>query len=348
MIQGKFAHEGELQHKIIVDICANLKKWSQNNNLIHNNDYGDFCGQIAERSYQFNKKLYKNHEATEALRKNHKKNKDKSHLKDLVTIVTDAKSLLTKIEENPLLHSRDSINTVKPENHNGYKEYPFSPPWESALVHFNLLKNHNNMKDINQWLFDNFPIPNREQESRLEKTLHLSSNIRELMLHVSLIFEKEKEITKEQILNLKHEASREIQDLPNILEKTKEKAFKKFSSNSNLSLDDIKETLLDEMKFISDKAIQGIDASTDKYLVYQRENKSKIELEYIADLANTFKHFTKRSNLKRTAEEIAQKKTTPFRELISICFNTLDENITDETINDRLKSLKKHRGKKEI
>ena len=51
--------------------------------------------------------------------------------------------------------------------------------------------------------------------------------------------------------------------------------------------------------------------------------------------------FTKRPNIKKTTKE----RLSPFRELVSIYYKALNETLTKDQLDDRLKSLNKQMGK---
>lgn len=329
MIKDNYPHKGELFDKIIVDICTALENWLNEYNLIKDKDYGDFCGKIAERSFKFNQELFNYSLATEALQKNHKKNKNKSHLIELLRIIKDIHALSTRINENKLLHTRDKI---KKEKIAAVHEYPFMPEWEAALEHFGLCKTPEKTQEINKWLFQNFPLPEPHDRSRLEHTSQLTTSFQELILYIYGVFLEERQLLKDEIRVATEQGQKDLIDIENIINQTT----------------NIEKTVAKEMKSIIEKTCEKIGNTTEKYNVYIRKKKGEIELDYLNDLADIYLNFTGRSNLIRTTKEKAQHKTSPFNNLVSICYETIEENLTEEGLKSRLKVLKKHREKNEI
>lgn len=75
---------------------------------------------------------------------------------------------------------------------------------------------------------------------------------------------------------------------------------------------------------------------SNQYNAYKTKKKSEIRRRLILDLASIYITYTNRTTLKRTSGEIAMKKKSPFKELLIICFNKMDDRVTKGALNKLL------------
>lgn len=125
--------------------------------------------------------------------------------------------------------------------------------------------------------------------------------------------------------------------------------FKNVSDNKISQLEKNMEDVSNIYGFIKNNSNQSIesafekqmDAYEDQYKPLKTTNKSQFRAALVLNIANVFLEFANRNTLTRTSDEISKRKTTPFKDLIIICFEVTGDKVAQSTLKKLLADVNK-------